>query len=126
MLLAVIIQKDMTMPEVTFETLPQAVTLLLSKVTAIAEQLEKLDGEAQPEPDRWFNLDEFCQYHPDKPSKYTAYGWVHENRVPYHKSEKKLRFLKSEIDAWLLRGRVKTLAEAGAEAEAYLRERAAR
>jgi len=114
------------MSEVTFETLPQAVTLLLNKVTAIEERLERLDGEAQPEPDRWFNLDEFCQYHPDRPSKATGYGWVADKKVPCHKTAKKLRFLKSEIDAWLKQGRAKTLAEARAEADAYIKERAAR
>ena len=115
------------MPEVTFETLPQAVTLLLNKVTAIEERLERLDGEAQPEQDRWFNLEEFCDYHPDKPSKATGYGWVADKKVPFHKgNSKKLRFLKSEIDAWLKQGRAKTLAEATAEADAYIKERAAR
>lgn len=114
------------MSEVTFETLPQAITLLLNKVVGIEQRLEKLDREAQPEQDRWFNLDEFCAYHPDKPSHATGYGWVADNKVPYHKTGKRLRFLKSEIDAWLKQGRAKTLAEVTAEADSYIKERAAR
>ena len=72
------------------------------------------------ETDRWFDLSELCQYHPDKPSKATVYGWVNAGTIPVHKSAKKLRFLKSEIDAWLMQGRKKTLAEAASEADIYL------
>jgi excisionase family DNA binding protein len=53
------------------------------------------------ETDQWFNLNELCEYIPDKPSKPTVYGWVHAGTIPVHKGGKKLRFLKSEIDIWL-------------------------
>jgi len=72
------------------------------------------------ETDRWFDLNELCQYHPDKPSKPTVYGWVHSGLIPVHKGGKKLRFLKSEIDNWLKQGRRKTLAETASEADTYL------
>jgi excisionase family DNA binding protein len=65
-----------------------------------------------PEADPWFNLKEFCKYHPDKPALATVYGWISDKKVPYHKSGKKLRFLKSEIDAWLLANKKDTLANA--------------
>jgi excisionase family DNA binding protein len=71
--------------------------------------------------DQWFDLNELCQHHPDKPSKATVYGWVNAGTIPVHKSAKKLRFLKSEIDAWLKQGRKKTLAETEVEADNYLR-----
>ncbi len=71
--------------------------------------------------DRWFDLNEFCKYHPDKPTKPTVYGWVNANTVPVHKGGKKLRFLKSEIDDWLKQGRKKTLAEIANEADTYLK-----
>jgi hypothetical protein len=45
---------------------------------------------------------------------------VNAGTIPVHKGGKKLRFLKSEIDAWLKQGRKKTLAETAAEADAYL------
>jgi len=54
------------------------------------------------QPDRWMDLIEVCNYIPDKPTKPTVYGWVHSNNIPFHKGGKKLRFLKSEIDNWLL------------------------
>jgi excisionase family DNA binding protein len=75
------------------------------------------------EADQWFDLEELCKYHPDKPSKATVYGWVNAGTIPVHKSAKKLRFLKSEIDAWLKQGRKKTLAETETEAEKYLKRK---
>lgn len=68
----------------------------------------------------WFTLTELCEYHPDKPTKATVYGWVNAGTIPVHKGGKKLRFLKSEIDEWLKQGRKKTRYEAANEAEHYL------
>ena len=79
----------------------------------------KEQGEQPTETDRWFDLNELCQYHPDKPTKPTVYGWVNAGTIPVHKGGKKLRFLKSEIDSWLKQGRKKTLAETASEAEQY-------
>ncbi len=85
-----------------------------------ANILKAVGNEQSNSTDRWFNLIEFCNYHPDKPTKPTVYGWVNANTVPVHKGGKKLRFLKSEIDDWLKQGRRKTLAEINNEAESYL------
>lgn len=70
--------------------------------------------------DRWFDLNELVAYDPEKRSKPTFYGYVHEGTVPYHKRGKKLIFLKSEIDLWLKSGRVKTNTEIEAEADDFL------
>jgi len=72
------------------------------------------------ETDHWFDIQELCSYLPDKPTKPTVYGWVHFSIIPYHKGGKKLRFLKSEIDAWLKTGRRKTRAEISAEAADFV------
>lgn len=74
----------------------------------------------QHELDGWFNLNELCNYLPDKPAKATVYNWVHTGLIPCHKGQKKLRFLKSEIDNWLKQGRKKTIAETSIEADNYL------
>lgn len=102
----------------TLETLPKA----FSRVNEVGEikRLLQQKAELHTETDEWFDLIELCQYHPDKPSKATIYGWVHAGTIPVHKSAKKLRFLKSEIDTWLKQGRKKTLAETEAEADEYL------
>lgn len=82
-----------------------------------------VDPRKQEPCDTWLNLNELCQYHPDKPSKQTVYGWVHAGLIPVHKGGKRLRFLKSEIDAWLKQGRKKTVAEISAEADQYLAQK---
>ena len=69
---------------------------------------------------KWFNLTELCHYHPSKPTKATVYGWVHSMIIPHYKSGKKLRFLKSEIDAWLSIGKRKTISEIEEDANNYL------
>lgn len=88
---------------------------------AVRKVISEAPRAEQPtEADRWFDLNELCIYHPDKPSKPTVYGWVNAGTIPVHKGGKKLRFLKSEIDNWLRQGRKKTLAETASEAESYL------
>jgi len=106
---------------ITLETLPKAFTHLTNEVSEIKRLLLEKSNEQPTETDRWFDLNELCIYHPDKPSKPTVYGWVNAGIIPVHKGGKKLRFLKSEIDNWLRQGRKKTLAETASEAEQYLK-----
>lgn len=74
-----------------------------------------------PEPtERWFNLNELCEYLPDKPTKATVYGWVSAKKIPHHKGGKKLRFLKSEIDRFLKQGKKQTIAEIEQDVEKLL------
>jgi excisionase family DNA binding protein len=103
----------------TLESLPKAFTRLTIEVSEIKRLLLEKSNEQPTETDRWFDLNELCNYHPDKPSKPTVYGWVNASSIPVHKGGKKLRFLKSEIDNWLRQGRKKTLAETATEAEKY-------
>jgi len=105
----------------TLETLPKAFTQLTNEVSEIRRLLLEKSNEQPTETDRWFDLNELCIYHPDKPTKPTVYGWVNAGSIPVHKGGKKLRFLKSEIDNWLRQGRKKTLAETASEAEQYLK-----
>lgn len=111
------------METLSFEQLPKAVTQLYEKIENIERLLLEKSNESRPETDCWFDLNELCEYHPDKPAPATVYGWVHFGQVPCHKGGKKLRFLKSEIDLWLKNGRKKTLAEISADADQYLKTR---
>lgn len=77
-------------------------------------------GTLQPETDRWFNIDELCEYHPAKPAKTTVYTWVRERRIPFHKKGKHLAFLKSEIDEDIRLAKIKSKAETEQEAEDFL------
>ena len=112
-------QVNLFQNEISFNDMPQALAYLISKV----ERLEALLGATkpeQPESDKWFNLQELCDYLPDKPARQTVYGWIGQKFIPYHKKGKKLQFLKSEIDAWLIRDKYKSVAELQADATAFI------
>lgn len=98
-------------PEILIRSISERVT---------ANILKAVGNEQPTETDRWFDINELCQYHPDKPSKPTVYSWVNAGSIPVHKGGKKLRFLKSEIDSWLKQGKKKTLTELASEADQYL------
>ncbi len=110
---------NMFSEQISFNELPQAIVYLIQKV----ENLEALVAKGQSETresDRWLNLKEFQDYHPDHPAAPTIYAWVGQRLIPYHKKGKKLMFLKSEIDLWLKQGRRKTSAEIQAEAAEFV------
>ena len=98
-------------------------TVIIDCVNSCLKFNKQVQFEQPTEADRWFDLNELCKYHPDKPSKPTVYGWVNAGTIPVHKGGKKLRFLKSEIDNWLRQGRKKTLAETASEADNYLNKK---
>lgn len=106
--------------KITFEKLPEAVSYLIEKVESLEKALQLKEEQPIKQVDHWFNIDELRGYLSDHPAKATIYGWVHSRQVPYHKGEKKLRFLKSEIDKWLLNGKRKSEDELQAEAVEYL------
>lgn len=108
------------MDNLTFDELPKAITQLFDKLNSIELLLLNLGEEKLTNNDLWLNLNELCDYLPDKPAKATVYGWVHARLIPYHKGSKKLRFLKSEIDIWLKDGGRKTCSEIKNEAGEYL------
>lgn len=95
-------------------------TVIIDCVNSCLKNSKQVQNEQPTETDRWFDLNELCQYLPDKPTKPTVYGWVSAGIIPVHKGSKRLRFLKSEIDNWLRQGRKKTLAEIASEADQYL------
>lgn len=92
---------------------------LINKVESLEKAL--LDKNEVPTipVDRWFNIDELKTYLPDHPAKATIYGWVSKREIPFHKGGKKLRFLQSEIDAWLSCGKRKSESELKNEAIKY-------
>lgn len=108
-----------TKEQITFERLPEAMGYLIDKV----EKLETLLNVPKSEltvSDKWFNLQELCNYLPDKPARQTVYGWIGQKLIPYHKKGKKLQFLKSEIDAWLIGDKHKSVSELQADATAFV------
>ena len=100
-----------------FETIDARLSNIESLLLDLKHQTKE---EPRPDPDRWLDLNELCNYLPDKPVKPTVYGWVHSCIIPCHKKGKKLFFLKSEIDSWLRQGRKKTNTEIRTEAEKHI------
>lgn len=104
---------------ISFNDMPQALAYLINKV----ERLETLLSIQKPElqeSDKWFNLQELCEYLPDHPARQTVYGWIGQRLIPYHKKGKKLQFLKSEIDSWLKTDKRNSIAELQAEAQQFV------
>lgn len=106
---------------ITFNEIPEALSIILDKIRGIEGILQGGQYSDRPQEDRWFTVDEICDYLPEKPAKSTLYAWIGQHHIPYHKTGKRLRFLKSEIDEWLKLNRRKSLAEIQAEAAEYAR-----
>ena len=105
--------------QITFEQLPQAVSLLIREVKELKDLLRGFNNTVEPS-DRWFNLQELCEYLPDRPAQQTVYGWVNRRFIPYHKTGRKLQFRKSEIDEWIQASHRPTASELQAEAIHYI------
>ncbi len=86
---------------ITFNEVPEAITVLIEKIGNLENMIEATIS-SRPNEVVWMNIDELCSYLPAKPAKQTVYGWVCSKFIPYHKKGKKLQFLKSEIDEWLM------------------------
>ena len=113
----------MNTKEISFNDLPEAIMFLIGKVEAI-EQIVKEKAEFSDAPDDgWMGIVGLQEYLPDKPAKATIYGWVSTKQIPYHKGGKKLRFRKSEIDAWLETGKRRCEDDFEIEANEYLAKR---
>lgn len=111
------------MENLTYNDLPSAVTLLYNEVVGIKQMLLDKSNSPTIETEQWFNLNQLCEYLPDKPAKATVYSWVHNGLIPHHKGAKRLRFLKSEIDLFLQQGKQKTNAEISADADNYIKSK---
>ena len=98
--------KDMDSVQITKIT-PLELEILVHDAVckALQEQVK------QPETDRFLDLNDLVRYDPEKRSKPTFYGYIHNRAIPFHKRGKKVTFLKSEIDSWLKEGRRKTRSE---------------
>lgn len=102
-------------------SIPEVKQLFRQELESFFNSLHETRGKANTrEPEKYFSLPELCAYLPDKPARQTVYGWVHKNHIPFQKGSKKLRFKKSEIDAWLEQGGNKTLSQFEVETDQYL------
>ena len=106
----------------TFQTIEEYINYLLEKTHDLNCRVIRLElinelnrsklsqkVSQQMPTGEWLNIKELCDYLPDKPAMATVYGWVGHKQIPFRKSGKKLRFLRSEIDKWLLNGNAEKL-----------------
>jgi excisionase family DNA binding protein len=109
------------MNEITFETLPKAVTQLLDKLEAIERLLNEKNTPPPLETDEFLTIQEAADLL--KLSVPTVYGLVHRAEIPVAKRNKRLYFSRLDLIAWIRAGRKKTNSEIAAEAEAYVCKR---
>lgn len=84
---------------ITFNEIPQAISALKEDVQLIKDYIFNYRKETESK--QWLNIDELCEYLPQRPVKSTIYGLVHAGKIPNHKQGKKLIFKKDEIDLWI-------------------------
>lgn len=91
------------MDNITFEQLPQAVSMLIEKVGQLADKVEKVLGNTgQRQERRLLTLDDVATLL--NKSSSTIYAMTSDKRIPYHKRSNKLYFFENEIIAWIEQG----------------------
>ncbi|MCA4464666.1 helix-turn-helix domain-containing protein [Bacteroides xylanisolvens] len=93
------------MNNITFEQLPQAVSMLIEKVGLLTDKVEKVLGmtpQQHGECRTLLTLNEVAALLGKSAS--TIYAMTSDKRIPYHKRGNKLYFFKNEIIAWIEQG----------------------
>lgn len=107
------------MENLTFDQLPQAVTMLTKEVSELKRLLIEKQEQPTDQPEQLLTIDEVATLlHLTKP---TVYSKVSKNELPgVCKQGKRLYFDRQAIIDWIKQGRKKSNAEIEQEAEAYL------
>ena len=92
------------MENITFEQLPQAVSILMDKVDRLADMVDTLLLKARQQEDnsKLLNVYELASLLDKAPS--TIYAMTSDKRIPFHKRGNKLYFFESEILQWITQG----------------------
>ena len=93
------------MNNITFEQLPQAVSMLIEKVGLLTDKVEKVLGmtpQQHGECRTLLTLNEVAALLGKSAS--TIYAMTSDKRIPYHMRGNKLYFFKNEIIAWIEQG----------------------
>ncbi len=90
----------------TFEQLPNAVANILDGIAELKSICNDIRDKDSGK-DVFFTVEELCAYHPDHPSQQTVRRWKRLGYFPYYKDEetRRVKFKKSEIDAWIASSR---------------------
>lgn len=107
----------MSVNEITFDTLPEAVAFLIKEVTQIKEMVECNQNQNQfPLKRVPIGIEEACRL--IGKAKPTVYALVRKRLLPCYKNGKKLYFFEDELVERISNGKRKTLQEIESEAEA--------
>ena len=93
------------MNNITFEQLPQAVSMLIEKVGLLTDKVEKVLGmtpQQHGECRTLLTLNEVAALLGKSAS--TIYAMTSDKRIPYDKRGNKLYFFQNEIIAWIEQG----------------------
>ena len=93
---------------ISFENLPQAITLLLEKVESL-ELLLKSQQSNQAASDKPMSITEAAKL--VNLTKPTIYGFVSNRTIPFSKVGKRLYFSEVELTSWIQTGRKQTRSE---------------
>ena len=105
--------------KLTFDQLPNAVTMLIREVSELKRLLiEKQDNTPTEQPEKLLTIQEAAQFL--NLTVPTMYSKVSRGELPFMKRSKRLYFSSSELMEYIKEGRKKTNAEIEQEAEAYL------
>ena len=97
---------------ISFDELPKAVANILdgiAEIKSICNAIRDKDSEK----DEYLTVEELCAYHPAHPSHQTVRRWKRLGYIPYYKDEvtRRIKFKKSDIDAWIASSRQMSLQE---------------
>lgn len=106
------------MENVTFETLPQAVSQLSKQLSEIRTLLLQTTPTPAPEQDELLTVKGAAAFL--SLSVPTVYGLISKGELPVMKRSKRCYFSKAELIAYLKQGRKKTTAEIEAVAQQHI------
>lgn len=90
--------------KLTFNDVPEVLAIVLSKLEALREKIDRLVPTTGKEEKQWLNVSELSAYLPSHPREQTIYSWTCAHKIPFHKKGRSVMFDKNEIDNWLMDG----------------------
>jgi len=103
---------------ISFETLPKAIKLLLDEVSNLKLLIEEKNNQQVEEVEQFLTIEEASKLL--KLTVPTCYSKVSKGELPYMKKGKRLYFSNIELKEYLKEGRVKTNSEIEEEVNTYL------
>lgn len=106
-------------PPITFEQLPEAVSMILAKLEKIEQQLQVNDDTKTTfNPEQVLNVKQAAAFLDLSVS--TVYCMVSKGLIPYSKKAKRIYFFHNDLTEYIKTGKRKTLSEIAAETHQYV------